>query len=63
MDLDYPTEHTLDFSAQNLAAIGEVDEKGEPTSDKPLLSLYFTFYSESVNTISVKFFYSFTQTH
>jgi len=31
MDLDYPTEHTLDFSAQNLAAIGEVDEKGEPT--------------------------------
>ena len=63
MDLDYPNEHTLDFSGKNIEAICEVDEKGEPVQEQPLLSLYFTFYSESVNTISIKFYYSFTQTH
>ena len=65
-DLDYPLEKTVNFPAQCINAIlEESDAKEAPKveNEQPLLSLYFTFYRQSLHSLRLRFVYAFTQTH
>ena len=65
-DLDYPLEKTVNFPAQCINAIleeGDSKQISKVENEQPLLSLYFTFYQQSLHSLRLRFVYAFTQTH